>query len=74
MEFTFQAVRRNLSGVDTRNVDYMFPATVPTKVGWSTHGGEDVAVYADGERRNDEGNIKLLELWKNGEGSIKLIA
>ncbi|KAA0192006.1 hypothetical protein HAZT_HAZT001563, partial [Hyalella azteca] len=43
-----KVVRANVSGVDTRAASYMFPATVPTKMGESLHSGEDVAAYAAG--------------------------
>ncbi|KAF2352207.1 Alkaline phosphatase [Trinorchestia longiramus] len=43
-----KAVRANVSGVDTHSSSFMFPAAVPTKVGWSMHSGEDVVVHAAG--------------------------
>ncbi|XP_018019831.1 membrane-bound alkaline phosphatase isoform X2 [Hyalella azteca] len=43
-----KVARVNVSGVDANASSYMFPAAVPTKVGWSMHSGEDVAVHAVG--------------------------
>lgn len=45
---TLQVVRRNVTGVNTHSQDFMFQAAVPTKFGWSTHGGEDIAIFAAG--------------------------
>ena len=39
-------MRQNLTGVDTRDVDYMQQSAVPLKN--ETHGGEDVPIYASG--------------------------
>lgn len=41
-------VRHDLTGVDTTHMDYVPLAAVPTFPGSETHGGEDVAVYANG--------------------------
>ncbi|XP_068248900.1 alkaline phosphatase-like [Palaemon carinicauda] len=40
--------RRNLTGVETDDKDYVSHSGVPTHEGSETHGGEDVAVYASG--------------------------
>ncbi|XP_064096223.1 alkaline phosphatase-like [Macrobrachium nipponense] len=40
--------RRNLTGVNTNDKDFVSPSGVPTHDGSETHGGEDVAVYASG--------------------------
>lgn len=45
-----QVVRRNLTGVDTKDKDFEPLAAVPTIFGEETHGGEDVAAFAVGER------------------------
>ncbi|KAL4220999.1 hypothetical protein ACF0H5_019262 [Mactra antiquata] len=42
----YQEPRQNLSEVDMHDKDFAFPAGVPMP--WETHGGEDVAIYADG--------------------------
>ncbi|XP_053379759.1 alkaline phosphatase, tissue-nonspecific isozyme-like [Mercenaria mercenaria] len=38
--------RENLTGVDMHDKDFAFPSGVPAP--WETHGGEDVAIYAQG--------------------------
>nr|QYL02844.1 alkaline phosphatase [Scylla paramamosain] len=43
-----EVIRRNLTGVDTTHKDFVPLAAVPTYPGSETHGGEDVAVYANG--------------------------
>ncbi|KAH3859395.1 hypothetical protein DPMN_102115 [Dreissena polymorpha] len=42
----YEAPRKNLTGVDTHANNYTFPSAVPVE--WETHGGEDVAIYAQG--------------------------
>lgn len=41
-------IRRNLTGVDTTDKEFVPLAAVPTYPGSETHGGEDVAVFANG--------------------------
>lgn len=41
-------MRQNLTEVDTTHKDYEPLAAVPTYTGSETHGGEDVAVFAQG--------------------------
>ncbi|KAG0711114.1 Alkaline phosphatase, tissue-nonspecific isozyme [Chionoecetes opilio] len=43
-----EVIRRNLTNVDTTDKDFRPLAAVPTYKGSETHGGEDVAVYANG--------------------------
>ncbi|XP_037774007.1 alkaline phosphatase-like [Penaeus monodon] len=43
-----KVVRRNLTGVDTKDKDFEPLAAVPTIFGEETHGGEDVAAFAVG--------------------------
>ncbi|XP_069991183.1 alkaline phosphatase-like [Penaeus vannamei] len=43
-----KVVRRNLTGVDTKDKDFAPLAAVPTIFGEETHGGEDVAAFAVG--------------------------
>ncbi|KAK3868630.1 hypothetical protein Pcinc_025993 [Petrolisthes cinctipes] len=43
-----EVIRRNLSEVDTTHKDFEPLAAVPTYSGSETHGGEDVAVFAQG--------------------------
>ncbi|XP_045139369.1 alkaline phosphatase-like [Portunus trituberculatus] len=43
-----EVIRPNLTGVDTTHKDFVPLAAVPTYPGSETHGGEDVAVFANG--------------------------
>ena len=45
----FQINRLNLSTVDTTDKDFITQSGVPMALGWETHGGDDVAVYAQGK-------------------------
>ncbi|RXG68194.1 hypothetical protein Avbf_03076 [Armadillidium vulgare] len=41
-------LRKNLTNVDTRDMNFVFPSAVPTNPGSGTHGGEDIGIYAIG--------------------------
>lgn len=45
-------MRKNLTNVDTRDMNFVFPSAVPTNPGSGTHGGEDIGIYAIGNYNN----------------------
>ena len=45
-------VRANVTGVNTRDFAFMPQAAMPLKLGYETHGGEDIAAYAIGKPSN----------------------
>lgn len=53
-------IRHNLTDVDTTHKDYEPLAAVPTYTGSETHGGEDVAVFAQGNNDNNQFSISNI--------------
>ncbi|KAB7502006.1 Alkaline phosphatase, tissue-nonspecific isozyme, partial [Armadillidium nasatum] len=43
-----RVLRKNLTNVDTRDMNFVFPSAVLTNPGSGTHGGEDIGIYAVG--------------------------